>query len=319
MIPTRTRNHGGGMGFHRGSATGATEGKLSEKPHFHKLYSKGLMTMKKAPKMETRRHEGNTCLTLMDAETRALTRDLAEATKVKKQIARLRDDAQTMRRRLRSSNLFMGDGTYLESAHKVITEPETTRDLYLLSQANEAMKAGLGVAGYDKKDNLVLNIEGQLHDPHHGKKKESCVICFDDYIDSDLMFSLLEGTLPNCLQHGCTAQLSVDRCDKLLTPDMSLKWREMAREDSVPFKERFYCPYKSCSYLMKCLKCRGSFCFYCKARWHSTLSCTEYKKLHSDIQNANLFSLAYRNGWRQCGKCHHMVERSSGCRYMTCR
>ncbi|KAL0735213.1 hypothetical protein Bca4012_011423 [Brassica carinata] len=295
MIPTRTRNHGGGMGFHRGSATGATEGKLSEKPHFHKLYSKGLMTMKKAPKMETRRHE---------------------ATKVKKQIARLRDDAQTMRRRLRSSNLFMGDGTYLESAHKVITEPETTRDLYLLSQANEAMKAGLGVAGYDKKDNLVLNIEGQLHDPHHGKKKESCVICFDDYIDSDLMFSvdrcghrfcvnclkqhlavkLLEGTLPNCLQHGCTAQLSVDRCDKLLTPDMIFAGGHR-----------------------KCLKCRGSFCFYCKARWHSTLSCTEYKKLHSDIQNANLFSLAYRNGWRQCGKCHHMVERSSGCRYMTCR
>lgn len=270
-----------------------------------------------------------------------------------KQIARLRDDAQTMRRRLRSSNLVMVKGTYLESAHEVITEPETTRDLYLLSQANEAMKAGLGIAVYDKKDNLVLNTEGQLHDPPHGKKKESCVICFDDYIDSDLMFSvdrcghrfcvnclkqhlevkLLEGTLPNCLQHGCTAQLSVDRCDKLLTPDMSLKWREMAREDSVPFKERFYCPYKSCSYLMsrtelvlvsagghrKCLKCRGSFCFYCKAPWHSTLSCTEYKKLHSDIQNANLFSLAYRNGWRQCGKCHHMVERSSGCRYMTCR
>lgn len=358
------------MDFHRGG----------EKPHFHNLYSKRLMTVETARKMETRnredKHVSNTIgrfndyyVTHKEAEIRALTRGLAEATTVKKKIVRLRDDVQTIRRRLRSSNLVMVDGKYVESAHKVIKEPVMTRDLYLVPQANEAKKSGLGVAIYDKKDNLVLKTEGQVQDdcmtlmgrrtiyPLHKAKaeneKESCVICFDDDIDSDLMFSvdtcghrfcvncvkqhlavkLLDGTLPNCLQHGCTNQLSFDRCSKLLTPYMSLKWKERTREDSIPSKNRVYCPYKSCSYLMsrtelvlvsvfghrKCLKCGRSFCLYCKAPWHSTLSCTYYKKLHPDIQNANLISLANRNGWRQCGKCNHMVERSYGCSHMLCR
>ncbi|KAF3563945.1 hypothetical protein DY000_02018065 [Brassica cretica] len=98
------------------------------------------------------------------------------------------------------------------------------------------------------KDNLMLKTEGQLQDDYmtlmgrramyplckakSSKEKESCVICFDEDIDSDLMFSvdtcrhrfcvncvkqhltvkLLDGTIPNCLHHGCTTQLSVDTC-----------------------------------------------------------------------------------------------------------
>ncbi|CAH8323417.1 unnamed protein product [Eruca vesicaria subsp. sativa] len=315
-------------------------------------------------------------VTYKEAEIRSLTRGLAEATKMKKKIALLKDDAQTMRGRLiRSSNLVMLDyGTYLESSsYKIIKEPEATRDLYLLHQVNEAKKAESGVAIYAKKDNLLLRTDqGQLPDDCMtlmGRKtihpldkvksaaieKETCVICFDEDIDSDdLMFSvdsrcghrfcvncvtqhlvvtLLDGTLPNCLQHGCMTQLSVYRCGKLLTPDMSLRWKEMAEENSIPYNERVYCPYENCSYLMskkklvlasacghrKCLKCGGSFCFYCKAPWHGMLSCNENKKLHPNTQNAKLISLANRNGWRQCGKCNHMVERSDGCRHMTCR
>ncbi|CDY31570.1 BnaA10g13010D [Brassica napus] len=345
------------MDFHGGSVTGATTEKLSEMPCFHKRYSKGLMTMETALELETWNHEDQHVFntngrlneyytTYKEAEIRDLTRGLAEATKVKKNIARLRDDAQTIRSRLRSSHLAMVDGTYIESDYEVIKEPETTRDLYLVPQANKCKKAELGVAIYDMKDNLL---EGQLQENYmtlmgrramyplykakSSKEKESCVICFDEDIDSDLMFSLLDGTIPNCLHHGCTTQLSVDTCGKLLTPEMCLKWKERTKENSVPYNERVYCPYKNCSYLMsrtelvlgsacghrKCLKCGCSFCFYCKAPWHSMLSCTDYKKLHSNTQNAKLISLANLSGWRQCGKCNHMVERSGGCGHMTCR
>ncbi|CAH8323426.1 unnamed protein product [Eruca vesicaria subsp. sativa] len=148
-----------------------------------------------------------------------------------------------------------------------------------------------------------------------------------------LAVKLLDGTLPNCLKQGCTSRLSVDTCGKLLTPDMSLRWKEMTKEELIPYNERVYCPYERCSYLMsrtelvlvsacghgRCFKCGGSFCYYCKAPWHGMLSCTDYKKRNPDTQNAKVISLANRNGWRQCGKCNHMVERSNGCRNMTCR
>ncbi|WZZ21716.1 hypothetical protein YC2023_123103 [Brassica napus] len=296
MINTRTRNHGGRMDFHGGSVTGATAEKLSEMPRFHKRYSKGLMTMETALEMETWNHEDQHVFntngrfneyytTYKEAEIRDLTRGLAEATKVKKNIARLRDDAQTIRKRLRSSHLAMVDGTHLESDYEVIKEPETTRDLYLVPQANKGKKAELGVAIFDMKDNLL---EGKLQENYmtlmgrramyplyKAKGKESC---------------LLDGTIPNCLHYGCTTQLSVDTCGKLLTPEMCLKWKERTKENSIHYNERVYCPYKNCSYLMsrtelvlgsacghrKCLKCGCSFCFYCKAPWHSMLSCTDY-------------------------------------------
>ncbi|VVB16685.1 unnamed protein product [Arabis nemorensis] len=69
----------------------------------------------------------------------------------------------------------------------------------------------------------------------------------------------------------------------------------------------------------RCFKCRGYFCVRCKVPWHSSLSCTGYNKFHPNPENdLKLKSLASSKGWRQCSKCKHMVERSSGCRHMTC-
>ncbi|CAL9244339.1 unnamed protein product [Arabidopsis halleri] len=162
-------------------------------------------------------------------------------------------------------------------------------------------------------------------------KKVSCVICFED-TDFDLLFSvdkcghrfcfncvkqhievkLLDGKIPNCLHHRCKSQLSIDRCDMLLNPKLRKMWKQRISEDTIPFRERVYCPYKRCSYLMtktelyrpissksglrRCLKCGNSFCFYCKVPWHSTLSCTDYRKLKLYRQNEDteLESLAYR-------------------------
>ncbi|KAG2274577.1 hypothetical protein Bca52824_057132 [Brassica carinata] len=326
MINTRTRNHGGRMDFHGGSVTGATAEKLSEIPRFHKRYCKGLMTMETALEMETWNHE--------DQHVFNTNGRLNEYYTTYKE-AEIRD----------LTHLAMVDGTYLESDNKVIKEPETTRDLYLVPQANKGKKAELGVAiCWDS------STEGQLQDDYmtlmgrramyplckakSSKEKESCVICFDEDIDSDLMFSLLDGTIPNCLHHGCTTQLSVDTCGQCPFDSGDVfESKERTKENSVPYNERVYCPYKNCSYLMsrtelvlgsacghrKCLKCGCFFCFYCKAPWHSMLSCTDYKKLHSNTQNAKLISLANLSGWRQCGKCNHMVERSGGCGHMTCR
>ncbi|CAA7025046.1 unnamed protein product [Microthlaspi erraticum] len=180
-------------------------------------------------------------------------------------------------------------------------------------------------------------------------KKESCVICLDDDIDPHLMFSvdkcrhrfclncgkrhikakLLDGKVPDCLQHRCKSQLRIARCVMLLTRKLRLMWEERITEDSIPLHKRLYCPNPRCSYLMsttellsssestyrRCFICGTSFCIYCKVPWHSKLSCSDYKKLHTNLQDddAKLKSLANLKGWRQCGRCQHMVELSSGC------
>lgn len=120
------------------------------------------------------------------------------------------------------------------------------------------------------KDNLLFKTKGLLHDPQNmedgirtrrnfyprqaKKERESCLICFDDNIESNLMFSvdncdhmfclncvkqhievkLLDGTMPNCPHHGCKSELSVDRCGKLLTNKVILMWKERIKEDSTP-------------------------------------------------------------------------------------
>ncbi|CAH2069649.1 unnamed protein product [Thlaspi arvense] len=216
----------------------------------------------------------------------------------------------------------------------------------------------------DQKDNnnVLFNTNGMMYLPRQGKtakKKEHCVICFDD-IDSDLMFyavscghrfcsecvkrhievKLVDGEIPNCPQHRCKSLLSIDDCDELLNPKLSLMWMPKIDESSVPLTDRVYCPYQTCSYLMsktelslslyaekssgrrRCFKCGGDFCVHCQVPWHSELSCDEYKKLHPNPQesdDAKLRSLANLNKWRQCPKCQHMVGRSYGCIRITCR
>lgn len=128
-------------------------------------------------------------------------------------------------------------------------------------------KAGLGVRLDDEyKTSMEAEIRlrriSYLPDEAKEAEKETCVICLDEDIGSDVMFAvdkcghrfcrhyvkqhievkLLDGTFPSCLQHRCKSQLTIDRCDKLLTLKLSLMWKQRIREDSTPFTERVYGP-----------------------------------------------------------------------------
>lgn len=155
-----------------------------------------------------------------------------------------------------------------------------------------------------------------------------CLTCVKSHIE----VKLLDGMKPNCPQPLCKCQLSMARCSEILNEKLSLMWKQRIREDSIPYSQRVYCPYQRCSYLMsktelssssaeygrrRCFKCGGDFCIHCKVPWHSKLTCTKYKRLHT--QNDVLKSLANLREWRQCSNCQHMIERSSGCDHMTCR
>ncbi|CAA7054315.1 unnamed protein product [Microthlaspi erraticum] len=165
-----------------------------------------------------------------------------------------------------------------------------------------------------------------------------CRNCVKRHIET----KLLEGTIPNCPQYRCKSKLSIDRCDRILAAKPSLMYKQRMKEVFTPMRERVFCPYPSCSHLMSktelsstsscesglriCSKCSGSFCVHCNVPWHSGLSCTDYNKSSLDKKNydprydAKLMKFMEKTyGWRQCVKCHHMIERSSGCARITCR
>ncbi|VVB16689.1 unnamed protein product [Arabis nemorensis] len=158
---------------------------------------------------------------------------------------------------------------------------------------------------------------------------ESCVICLDEDIESDLMF--LVGSCGhrfclNCVkQHIQVKLLDVERYRLVLSIGASLGYR--IKEESMPLNERVYCPYQSCSHLMsktelfsfpgygysrRCFQCGGSFCVYCKGPWHGSVSCADYKRLYTnprENEEAKLKTLANLKEWRQCPKCQHITCR----------
>ncbi|AEC07797.1 RING/U-box protein with C6HC-type zinc finger [Arabidopsis thaliana] len=186
-------------------------------------------------------------------------------------------------------------------------------------------------------------------------QKETCNICLNDDINADQMFSvdksghmccsecvkrhievrLLEGSLITCPHYRCNSLLTSVRCGNLLTPKLNKMWEQKTKDELIPVMDRVYCPNPRCSTLMSetelsglnigvrrcCVKCGEPFCVKCKVSWHNNLSCDEYKTLHPNPteNDGRLRDLANEKSWRQCSKCKHMIELSSGCISVVCR
>jgi len=60
-----------------------------------------------------------------------------------------------------------------------------------------------------------------------------------------------------------------------------------------------------------CSTCKATTCRHCRKVAHSGI-CS------ADKEGQELRSLANKKGWKECPRCHAMVERRSGCLHMTC-
>ncbi|CAE6075227.1 unnamed protein product [Arabidopsis arenosa] len=222
------------------------------------------------------------------------------------------------------------------------------------------------------REAIVSDITRLVNRPRQAKatRKRTCSICLDDDINANQMFSidkcrhkfcyecmkqhievrLLEGSVIRCPHYSCKCKLSFGSCVNLLSPKLRNMWQKRIKEDSIPVKQRIYCPNPRCSVLMSvnelskstkeagvrryfskstnearvrryCLECGQVFCINCKVKWHSNLSCDDYKRLgpNPTADDIKLKVLANQKMWRQCEKCKHMIELSEGCIKVTCR
>ncbi|KAL6532657.1 hypothetical protein OROHE_014079 [Orobanche hederae] len=209
----------------------------------------------------------------------------------------------------------------------------------IVSQASRASESsGSGnstetciICTEDTNNSQIFSVDNCTH--------RYCFSCMKQHVE----VKLLHGLLPTCPHEGCKTELQLDSCSKFLTPRLVDIMSQRIKEASIPVTEKLYCPYPKCSALMskrevleysmkafvsaenfgtrKCIKCNGRFCIYCKIPWHSSMSCSDYKRSnpYPSPEEAKLKNLAATNLWRQCVKCNHMIELSAGCYHMTCR
>jgi hypothetical protein len=116
----------------------------------------------------------------------------------------------------------------------------------------------------------------------------------------------------------CKSPLSLQRIPRFVLPaDQLKKYRDLILDF-----ENFgvlYCGNPRCSeYLTLALE-TDSQLVYCIECGENT--CRECSRVHKSHMSCDLsvVKLAKEVGWKRCPHCRMMVERSSGCRYMTCR
>ncbi|GMQ09379.1 hypothetical protein CsSME_00052775 [Camellia sinensis var. sinensis] len=141
-------------------------------------------------------------------------------------------------------------------------------------------------------------------------------------------------TVVSCPTWDCSGVLQLDDCRPRMSRDVIERWDEVLCESMIPASEKFYCPFKDCSFLLvndngeevirecECPKCHRLFCAQCYVPWHSGIECEEFQRLNDDERGREdlmVRELAKSSSWMRCPHCKFYVEKTEGCLHMTCR
>jgi hypothetical protein len=156
---------------------------------------------------------------------------------------------------------------------------------------------------------------------------KTCTDCLAAYLNGkikDRQFPL------ECPKNTCKHELSEEIMQLVLSTSEMEGYHQVSFAhfiDTHP-KEYHRCPTRTCDYVyyskeqppkgctVNCPKCKNLMCLYCNSAPHVSRKCDAYqrwKQIHGD------FALYVNTSTgKQCPKCGHFVERTSGCDYMQC-
>ncbi|KIV96220.1 hypothetical protein PV10_00111 [Exophiala mesophila] len=172
--------------------------------------------------------------------------------------------------------------------------------------------------------------------------KVECTSCFDEFSSSDtkvlpcnhsyckpclkeLVLTAMQNESsypPKCCLSTIPSQTALVVLDK--------KQRELYQnkvsEYSIPAQERLYCPNSKCLKWVplkkiqrvmgshRCPHCSTKICIICRGAAHK-----RNEDCPHDFGLEATLALADDEGWSRCFKCRALVERTEGCRHMTCK
>lgn len=143
-----------------------------------------------------------------------------------------------------------------------------------------------------------------------------CYTCMEKFLRK----ALTDGPFPPKCCGELNAFHKVEQFRSTLPDDLRTKLDEKLEE--VEASDRTYCSVPTCSTFIRpanisgndgtCPSCGNVTCVACKAASHAG-ACPATA---ADAALGQLLQTAVAEGWKMCGNCHSMIERTEGCNHM---
>ncbi|XP_073015883.1 E3 ubiquitin-protein ligase RSL1-like [Primulina eburnea] len=197
-------------------------------------------------------------------------------------------------------------------------------------EAGESSKSFCEICAERRENDQMFPIQNCSH--------SCCITCITRYIAANIT------KMGNVHRENCTVLtcpvglhcegiLEIDACREIVPNDLISAWDYAICESMIDDSQKFYCPYKDCSYLMvndsgdfireaECLSCRRLLCVQCNAPWHSGVGCEEFNGMDASERGREdllMHQLAKEKKWQRCPTCKFFVEKTEGCLHMICR
>ncbi|GKU05163.1 e3 ubiquitin-protein ligase arih1 [Fusarium langsethiae] len=164
-----------------------------------------------------------------------------------------------------------------------------------------------------------------------------CLSCGEDFPRSTMILAPCSHIFcKSCVDHLVTLVMDDESlfparcCDKAIpvtlrnrfSKQVVAQYQAKRVEFETPDLERVYCSRQLCATFIPptqidsgvghCTHCLTDTCIACKGEAHKG-AC---RPTEEDSQD--LLHLAKSTGWKRCGKCGHLIEKSTGCNHMRC-
>ena len=200
---------------------------------------------------------------------------------------------------------------------------------------NGSAECGICLSPFEK----LATPYGYYHQEINGWKLSCghafCIGCIRTWIKH----AVTERTIPlKCAMESCSVHVQPEAIRVLFprtVPELEsifIRFTEYCLEDQYK-AQALYCPNKDCSRLLMmpesnnsnkayCPRCSQTICVACKVIWHKGFTCGAYQSLpESDrkLEDLQLLKIAQKERWQSCPGCKAMVEKKSGCNWISCK
>ncbi|KAF3762556.1 hypothetical protein M406DRAFT_82840, partial [Cryphonectria parasitica EP155] len=173
-----------------------------------------------------------------------------------------------------------------------------------------------------------------------GVESSECISCFDDFAPKNMVqlqcHNYCKPCFENLIAHSieteaqwppkcCLNPIDHKKCLRHISGKLEQQYTKKRLEYSTPIDKRYYCPIPDCGVFVPV---ENSDAAYGRATcsWGHVTCVNCRQQAHDDatqcVKNQDMKlvqRLAQEQGWKQCYRCHTMVEHRTACRHITCR